>query len=86
MKSNGFGSWQQSIVIRAPLVSAEAIAERLAARAQLDEQDMSKASVVWTRWTVHSGDDEDVVVELWGLLAELAETAEWHIDWRASAY
>jgi hypothetical protein len=86
LKTNGFGRWKQSIVVRVPGANADLVGRSLFTHYQPDPRDASFALIIWNRFSVRQGDDEDVVNALWVALGRLAPSVQWEIDWEASSY
>ena len=86
MKSNEFGRWKQSIVVRVAASKAATLAQRLVSTPEISSQDPSKAVMTWTRYTVRRGDDEGVLIDLWRAIDGFADSCDWEIDWKASDY
>ena len=61
-------------------------AQRLMSVPEISSQDPSTAVMTWTRYTVRRGDDEGVVLDLWRVIDEFADSCDWEIDWKASDY
>lgn len=86
MKSNGFGRWNQKIVVTVAKQHAELVGKKLGLVPFKEAGDPARAYFVWERLTVRPGNDEDVVFDLSAKLADAQEKINWHIDWRASEY
>lgn len=81
MKSNGFGSFIQTIVVSVPNENVEQVASILDTEPLkiVDEE----ARFEWTRQTTRKGDDEGVVFDL---SRDLGFDVDWRIDWNKSDY
>jgi len=86
MKSNGFGSMEQSIVIHVPREQAPLLKARLDCVPLKPKDDQGRSYVLWRRWSTRTGDEEDVVFELFTHLEGPGEKIDWQIDWRSSEY
>ncbi|GHE81005.1 hypothetical protein GCM10019059_43830 [Camelimonas fluminis] len=86
MRSNSFGSMQQSIVIHVPVEQAPTLAKVLGLKPFKLEGEPPRSYFTWHRWTTRTGDDEDVVVHLWGLIGDPRDEVDWKVDWDASEY
>lgn len=81
MRSNGYGSYIQTIVVSVPNENAEKVASVLGIKPH--EIADNQAGFQWTRQTTRKGDDEGVVFDL---SRELGFDLEWRIDWDKSDY
>ncbi len=83
MKSNGFGRFEQRIVVHVDQQYVSLIESQNGGRntGQYDAQH----TFVWSRLSTRKGDDEGIVSHLSVLLKDLPEDA-WHIDWKRSYY
>ncbi|MCA1490478.1 hypothetical protein I6F11_06030 [Ensifer sp. NBAIM29] len=81
MKSNGFGSFIQTLVIVVSNENSEQVASILGIEPYeiIDNQ----ALFEWTRQTTRKGDDEGIVFDL---SRELGFDLQWRIDWDKSDY
>lgn len=86
MKSNGFGSMEQSLVIHVPREQAPQLESLLDCVAWKQECDEERSYFLWRRWSTRAGDDEDVVFELSTHLDRAADKLDWKIDWVVSEY
>lgn len=86
MKSNGFGRFQQKVIVHVAEDHARAVAEKLRLEPFKTEGDPARAYFEWTRLTARPGNDQDVVWDLAMMLGESSEPIDWHIDWSASTY
>ncbi|MET4687706.1 hypothetical protein [Sinorhizobium fredii] len=85
MKSNGFGRWEQKIVVHVDKESRDRVAAILGIASFKEAWNPARAYFEWTRLATKRGDDEDVVWELSGLLG-IGGSPDWNIDWDASEY
>lgn len=86
MRSNGFGSWEQTVFIDLPEESVDAVLEEFGDRMErVPSTAEGRARVKWTNWTTTTGDDETVVFMLFGGLEAICPR-QWRIDWDASDY
>ena len=86
MISNGFGSVEQKIIIHVPREYAKQFALRLDVNPIKEEGDPVRSYFAWNRQTTRTGDDEDVVFELYALLTDEDRAIDWKIDWVDSDY
>lgn len=86
MKSNGFGRFQQKVIVRVPKDHAKVAGEKLGLAPFKETSDPARVYFEWTRLAVRTGNDEDVVFDLAVMLGEAHETIEWQIDWKNSVY
>ncbi len=86
LTSNGFGRWQQTIVLHVPNRHSQTVSDRLGLTPIETQDDDGRASFNWTRLTVRPGNDEDVVWDLTEQLQDAQNVLDWRIDWRASDY
>lgn len=87
MKSNGFGSWRQKIIVHVDAEHSEEAARKLGASKPFAKRGRpERAYFEWTRVTTRRDDDEDVVFELCMLLGNPPSQYDWHIDWGASEF
>lgn len=84
MKSNGFGSLEQNIIIHVPTEHAKLIALKLGIEPFKEEGSPSRSYFTWKRLTTRSGNDEDVVYDLDMILGDREHKLGWNIDWDAS--
>lgn len=85
MKSNGFGSWEQKIIIHVDKGHANQAAAKLGVAPLKEAGDPVRVYFEWTRLTTTPRDDEEVVWDLSAILG-LDGTVDWTIDWAASDY
>lgn len=85
-KSNGFGRFNQTIVLRVTLDNCDAVSRRLGNAAAYEAHDSLAAKFTWKRSTHRLRDDEDVVFALSTALGDVVEQSNWWIDWAASEY
>lgn len=86
MKSNGFGRFQQKIIVHVANDHAEAAGRKLGLEPFKTEGDPARAYFEWTRLTARPGNDEDVVFDLFMMLGDTHDDIDWHIEWSASTY
>lgn len=86
MKSNGFGSWRQNIVLHVEKEHAQAVATNLGIQPFKEAGEPVRAYFAWTRLTTRAGNDEDVVYDLFMLLGDGSDGVDWQIDWSQSEY
>lgn len=86
MKSNGFGSLEQSIIIHVPEIQTKHFEEKLGIKPFKKEGCPLRTYFTWKRWTTRSGNDQDVVYDLFGILGSDPDKLDWKIDWEASKY
>lgn len=87
MKSNGYGSWRQRVIVSVDGRYSEEVASKLGKCKPFKRQKSpERAYFEWTRLTTRRGDDEDVVFELCILLGVPPGEYDWHIDWNESEY
>ncbi|MFN3828231.1 MAG: hypothetical protein ACK4NR_11480 [Micavibrio sp.] len=82
MKSNGFGSFIQKIVVRVNQEYADEAREAL--QATVKDVTEGHTDLIWTTKSTRSGDDETIVFEL-GYLLKIPDGA-WEIVWSESKY
>lgn len=83
MKANGFGSFEQTIVIVVDRADAGEVAKALRIDPFKETDDPPCAYFQWKPATTRPGRDDDIVYEL-GM--HLPATVNWEIDWDASDY
>lgn len=83
MKSNGFGSWKQRIIVSVEKEQASQVAARFGFLPLREAEEPSRAYFAWTRFSQRRGDDEGVILDLSKLLGSSKE-ANWEVDWCAS--
>ncbi|WP_111817770.1 hypothetical protein [Agrobacterium sp. CFBP2214] len=83
MKSNGFGRFEQRIIVHIDQQYASLIESQNGgvSRWKFD----GRRTFVWSRLSTRKGDDEGIVSHLSTLLKDLPESA-WNIDWKRSQY
>lgn len=87
MRSNGFGSWSQKVIVHVDARHSEEVAKKLRASGPLKRQGKpERAYFEWTRASTSRGDDEDVVFELSMLIGDLPNHYDWNIDWSATEF
>lgn len=86
MKSNGFGSLEQSIIIHVPTEQAKQLALKLGIEPFKEDGSPSHSYFLWKRLTTRAGNDEDVVYDLDMILGDTEHKLGWKIDWNASEY
>ena len=86
MRSNGFGSMEQTIVIHVPNEQAVELASLLDCVPLKHKGEAERSYFTWNRWTTRTADDEDVVFELFILIGGPHEELNWTIDWDLSEY
>lgn len=86
MRSNGFGSMEQTIVIHVPEEQAVELASLLDCVPLEHQGEPERSYFKWNRWTTRTGDDEDVVFELFMLISGPRKELDWTIDWDLSEY
>lgn len=86
MESNGFGRWNQKIVVTVAKQHAELVSKKLGLVPRKEGGDPARVHFEWTRLTVRPGNDEDVVFDLSAKLNDAQQKIDWQIDWRASEY
>ncbi|CDZ67357.1 Hypothetical protein NGAL_HAMBI2605_56370 [Neorhizobium galegae bv. orientalis] len=84
MKSNGFGSYEQTIKIWVSGRDAELVSAQLASIPVEGPHPDGSIVLDWQRFDTKLGKDEDVVFDLFTALGELARMTEWEIDWPRS--
>lgn len=85
MKANGFGSWEQKIIVHVDKQHADQVAAKLGLAPVKEAGDPVRVYFEWSRLTTTPRDDEGVVWDLSALLG-LDEAVDWTIDWAASDY
>lgn len=86
MKTNGFGRWNQRIVVTVGKEHSELVCKKLGIAPWKESGDPPRTYFVWERLTVRPGNDEDVVWDLTEQLQDAQNVLDWRIDWRASDY
>lgn len=86
MRSNGFGSWEQTVYIDLPEDSVDAVLGRFwDSMERVSSDTEGQARVKWTNWTTTTGDDETIVFMLFDGLEAICPR-QWKIDWDESDY
>ncbi|WP_457587229.1 hypothetical protein [Ensifer canadensis] len=85
MRSNGFGSSRQKIVVNVDAGHCEEVAKKLCVSGFKKQGKPERAYFEWARFTTRRGDDEDVVWHL-SLLLGAGVHDGWEIDWDSSEY
>ncbi|WP_114965327.1 hypothetical protein [Alkalilacustris brevis] len=83
MKSNGFGSYIQEIVVHVPQAQAEEAAKALRAQPFAQNAESGRSFFRIERLTRKQGDDEGVVFDL---SHDLPAHIDWAVDWGQSDY
>ena len=86
MKSNGYGRFVQTIVIKVAIADHIAVSRQLGITAERCSDDPSRMQFIWNRLSRQLRNDEDVVFDLRLELGDLADQVDWSIDWQASNY
>lgn len=86
MRTNGYGSVEQVIVIHVPREAAELTASKLGIVPFKEAGTPSRSYFLWKRWSIKKGNDEDVVYEIDMILGDAEHKLDWKIDWDASEY
>lgn len=86
MRSNGFGSMEQTIIIHVPRKQTSELVSLLECTPLKHEGETGRSYFSWNRWTTRIGDDEDVVFDLFRTLSGLNEELNWEVDWKLSEY
>lgn len=86
MKSNGFGSWIQEIVVHVDKEHAEQIASELGVAPFKEAGDPVRSYFLWSRTSPCAGNDEDIIFDLFRLLGNPADRLGWSVDWDNSQY
>ncbi|MCQ1772877.1 hypothetical protein NOI24_16325 [Neorhizobium galegae] len=86
MRATGYGSWLQEIMIEVANSDKMEFAHRLSIEPIPQIGDAATARFIWRRTSRSLGDDQDILWDLTVELGELAEKADWNIDWRGSKY
>lgn len=86
MKSNGYGSFVQNILVHVDREHAEPVASKLGIEPFKEVGEPLRVYFAWTRLTTRPGNDEDVVWDLSVLLGVVSDRFSWQIDWDASDY
>lgn len=85
MKSNGFGSWGQRIIVEVRSDSAETARKQLGGTILGVDEDTGLTLIEWGRATTRKGMDEDVVFDAFMFLGNPDELS-WNIRWESSDY
>ena len=86
MRSNGFGSMEQTIIIHVPEEQAPELVSLLDCAPMRQEGGLGRSYFSWSRWTTRTGDDEDVVFDLFMTLGAPSKEFDWEVDWGLSEY
>lgn len=86
MKSNGFGSLEQIIIIHVPKEHAKQCALKLGVEPFKEQGNPARSYFYWKRFTTRVRDDEDVVYHLFMMLGDPENKLGWKVDWDASEY
>lgn len=86
MRSNGFGSMEQTIIIHVPNEQRPKLLSLLDCVPLKHKGEPGHSYFAWNRWTTRTGDDEDVVFELFMLISRPRKELDWTIDWDLSEY
>ncbi|MCA1442681.1 hypothetical protein I6F07_21150 [Ensifer sp. IC4062] len=85
MKSNGFGSWEQRIVVSVEKEHAPRVAAKLGIDPFKEAGEPGRAYFAWTRLSMRRGNDEDIVFDL-SMLLGIDGEGNWKVDWSESEY
>ena len=83
---NGFGRWQQTIVLHVPNRHSQTVSDRLGLTPFKKEDAPDRSFFEWRRLTTRPGNDEDVVWDLTERLNDSRSELEWIIDWQSSNF
>lgn len=86
MRSNGFGSMEQTIIIHVPQEQGSKLLSLLDGVPLKHEGEPGHSYFTWNRWTTRTGDDEDVVFELFMLIGGPSEELDWKVAWSLSDF
>lgn len=86
MRSNGFGSMEQTIVIHVPEEQETMLMSLIDCAPIKHRGEPGHSYLAWNRWTTRTGDDEDVVFELFMLVGRPRQELSWTVDWGLSEY
>ncbi|KSV85303.1 hypothetical protein N183_02350 [Sinorhizobium sp. Sb3] len=85
MRSNGFGRWEQRIIVHVSKEHSEQVAAILGVAPFKESGSPVRAYFEWSRLTTSPGDDGDIICDLSALLG-MDDPLSWKVDWKESEY